>query len=753
MPEAEHTLTIDGLSTVIRVLRFEGHEGLSQLFEMEVTIGAEEAIDPPDLVRKDATLTFIAGGSEVSGTVSGIVARVEAELIHLAFQYRITIVPKMWLQLQGADSRIFQDLTVPEIVDKVLKAGGLSAGDDYSLSLTGSYVQREYCVQYRESNWDFVCRLLEEEGIYFYFDQTPSGHKAVFADTLASETIAGNATMVYRPEQGVIVATADDTRVVRFHFGEQVRAGKVSLRDWNFLKPSLMLDASTAGKLDVNLEVYDYPGEYLNPGDGTSLTSVRLDELEASRKTGGGATSCSRFTAGHKFTLSDHPREAWNASYLITRVEHFGVAHHLITTGLEDDGEREPIYRNAFEVVLATVLPRPQRVTRRPQIHGVQTAIVVGPAGEEIYVDVNARVKVQFHWDRLGKNDDKSSCWVRVAQSWASASFGAMFLPRVNDEVVVAFIEGDPDRPLIVGSVYHGTNVPPYALPGEKTKSTIKSNSSKGGGGSNELRFEDKKGSEEVYVHAQKDWTIAVENDKNQTVGHDETLEVGNDRTKTVKHDQTGTIQNDDTLTVQHDQKLTVQNDRSVTVQNDHTESVTGNQSITVGKAQTLSISDKQEITVTKTRALTVSEDVTETLKAKLTRTVTGDVSDTLKAKRTVDVTGDDAETIGGKQSITIKGDSVVTVSGKHSLTVTGDVTITSGSSTVTIKPSGEITVSGSQIKLQATGPLQIQGATVDVKSDGPLTVKAPVIQSSADGPHTVKGAMITLDGQMVSVG
>jgi len=758
MPEgALHTLEIQGVSAEMRLLHFEGYEGMSQLFEFDVTIATTETLAFDDVVRKKATLTIgsLDAGGETQ-TRSGIVSRIEQEnAVAKSSRYRITIVPWAWMLQHRVNSRIFQAMTAPAIVEAVLEDAGASSGTDYKMSLQGTYTSREYCVQYRESDWDFVSRLLEEEGIYYYFEQAGAGDALVMADTTTSyPSIVGDATLVFRPDYGALGTPTRGAHASRFNLSEEVRSGKTTLRDWNFLKPALSLEAASSGKADTSLEVYDYPGEYDAKADGDALAKVRLDELTASRMTGSGDSLCARLLAGHTFTLGEHPRDDFNAKYLVTRVEHWGTEPFAATDHAGSREETTP-YRNQFHLMPATVLFRPPRVTRRPHIHGAQTAIVVGPAGEEIYTDASGRVKVQFHWDRLGKNDDKSSCWVRVAQLWASNAFGAVFLPRIKDEVVVTFLEGDPDRPLVVGCVYHGTNVPPYALPDEKTKSTIKSRSSPGGDSSmfNELRFEDKKGSEEVFLQAQKDWTINVKNDKNQKVGHDETLEVDHDRTKTVKHDQTGTVEHDDKLTVSNDQTLEVKNDRSVTVDNDHTETVKGNQSISITKAQTVSISDKQEITVSKTRALTVTEDVTETYKAKLTLKVTDDVSETLQAKRTIDVSGDHTEKIGGKQAVTITGDSTETVQGKKSMTVTGNVTITSGSSTVTIKPSGEITVSGVQITIDASGPLKLHGATVDVKSDGPMTLKAPVINGNADGPHTVKGAIVTLDGQMINVG
>jgi type VI secretion system secreted protein VgrG len=755
MPDASatHTLTVDGLSAEIEVLRFEGREAISQLYEFEIAITSTTPIDFADAVRKKAALSITLDGESEPRVIHGIVSRIEEGNPETRrSRYTITLVPWAWLLLHRTGVRIFQDMTAPDIVKAVLKGAGYAAGDNLKLALQGTYTEREYCVQYRETDWDFVCRLLEEEGIYYLFDPSDAGEVLVLADNAAAYApIAESASLAFRPVAGSLrTSTVPGDRVATFQLSQQVRSGKSTLRDWNFLKPALLLESAKQGSVDADLEAYDYPGEFDVKSDGDALAQVRLDEQTAARTTGSGDSACPRLTPGHTFTLADHPRDAFNALYLLTRVMHRGT-NPAVEAAEEED--RESPYENRFEIIPGGTLFRPPRVTRRPHIHGVQTAIVVGPQGEEIYVDDQGRVKVQFHWDRLGKGDDKSSCWIRVAQTWASGAYGAMFIPRIKDEVVVTFLEGDPDRPLIVGSVYHGTNVPPYALPGNKTRSTIKSNTSPGGSGSNELRFEDKKGAEEVYLHAQKDWTVLVENDKNQKVGHDETLEVDHDRTKTVKNDQTTTVAHDDSLTVQHDQSLTVQNDRSVTVQNDHTESVTGNQSITISKAQTVAISDKQDITVQKKRSLTVKDDVSETFAAKLTVSVTGDVSETMQAKRTVTVGGDQVESIGGKESISVSADSVETVGGKKTFSVTSDVTITSGASTVTIKPSGEITIQGSKISIDASGPLQVHGATVDMKADGPASFKAPVINSSADATNTIKGAVIVLDGSMINVG
>jgi type VI secretion system secreted protein VgrG len=764
MPALAHTLAIHGVSVEMHVHSFEGHEGLSELFSFDVTVGvaAGDALVLADVVRKQATLTIwrTEGGSEESRSVHGRVCRVEvSEPERNRLTYHIRIVPWAWLLQHRRDSRIFQSLNVPQILQHVFEGAGFTAGTDFRISVQRTYTEREYCVQYRESDWDFACRLMEEEGIYYRFEQGEGGCLLVLGDARSEPPpIDGDSTIPFRPPLGAFVGV-DDT-VAHFALSEEVRAGKVTLRDWNFEKPTLALDGTGTDEVFSDLEVYDYPGDYQeSSAQGTALAKTRLEELQAAGVTGSGDSGCVRIVAGHKFTLAEHPQDSLNVEYLVTRVEHQGTEPLI-----EDAGQElppPPRYTNRFDVMPASSVFRPPRVTRRPTIQGVQTAIVVGPPKEEIYTDNHGRVKVQFHWDRLGKKDDKSSCWIRVAQMWAGSAFGALFLPRVNDEVVVSFLEGDPDRPLVVGSVYHGTNVPPYSLPSEKTKSTIKTQTSPNGGGSNELRFEDKKGSEEVYLHGQKDWTISVENDKNQKLGHDETLEVGHDRTKTVKHDQTATVDNDDILTVKHDQTVEVQNDqtltvkhdRTVTVDGDHTETVKGKQSMSVTGAQSLDVGGDQKAEVKGSRSLTVTEDVTETFRAKLAVTVSGDMAEKVGGKRAEKVDGDRTVEVQGKQTVTITGDSVESVSGKKSIKVTGDVTIEAGSSTVTIAPSGAITIKGVNVKVDASGPLELHGATFTVNSDGPAKLKAPMVNVESDAMSQLKGQILVLDGQVIKLG
>jgi type VI secretion system secreted protein VgrG len=753
-----HALKVHGVTC--RVVEMEGLEEISRLFRFDVTIYTDDDVAIPDVVGKDAALTIQPRDEDEIRYVHGLVSRFE--LLDRTVRhrvYRVTIVPKAWKLLHRSDARIFQDLTAPEVITKVLEGAGLAAGDDFKVSLQASYRAREYCVQYRESDWDFVSRLMEEEGIAYYFTQTEARHTLVLIDAASAyAAMSGDKTLRYRRD--TIVATHEfGTHVGRWSYSEELRSGKVTLRDFNFKNPSLNLESQNQGAANSDLEVYDYPGDYELPADGDGLAKRRLEEIVATRKLAEGDSTCTRMLPGHKFALSEHPVDAQNAEYMLLRVEHRGTEPRPFDPVPEE--EVQGTYANRFEAVPATVLFRPPRTTRKPLIHGAQTAIVVGPSGEEIYTDAHGRVKVQFHWDRLGKKNDKSSCWMRVSQPWASAAYGAIFIPRIHDEVVVTFLEGDPDRPLVVGSVYHGTNVPPYALPDQKTRSTIKSNSSKGGDGYNELRFEDKKGAEEVYLHGQKDWTIGIENDKAQKIGRDETLEVGRDRTKEVKHDQKAKVDHDDALEVGNDRKATighdeehhVKNDRKVTVDNDHEETVTGAQTLSVGKAQSLKVGDKQTIEVDADQSLTVKGKVAQSFSKDFGVTVGGDASEKVSGAATSKVDGDSKLTVGGAMTVSVTGALKESTSDKWSMQASSKIEITCGSASVTITPDGKVCIKGGQIELDGSMPVKINGKTVEIAGQGPSKITGATVSLEGQGTTQVKGQMIVLDGQMLSIG
>jgi len=739
---------VEGLSSATWVARFEGTEAISGLYQFELTLTSEEKdISFADVIGRAARLTLETDKSEPRH-IHGLVARFRhAEDGKKFTVYHATLVPRLWRLRHRHDSRIFQALSVPDIIKKVLEGAGLSS-NDYRLSLAASYATREYCVQYRESDFDFISRLMEEEGIFYYFEHAEDNHVLVLADAPDATSPIPSDTLNYRPALG---AMAHGESVSRFWYAEEVQAGKVTLSDFNFKKPNLSLLSSSQAKSDLDLEIYDYPGEYDVPPDGSALSKVRLEERQARRAVSDGESGCIRLTPGYRFTLNEHPREADNREHLLTHVRHQGAQAQMAEAG---SGE-SPSYSNTFQCIPSDVPFRPERRTPRPTIKGVQTAIVTGPAGDEVYTDEHGRVKVQFHWDRQGKKDEKSSCWIRVSQLWAGAGWGAMWIPRIGHEVVVDFIEGDPDRPLIVGRVYHGANVPPYPLPGEKTKSTIKSNSSPGGGGSNELRFEDRAGAEEIYLHGQKDWNIKIEHDKAQIIGNDESLDVGHDREKHVAHDQSETVDHDKKIQVGNDHKENIDGNATIHVGKDHTESIDGKESLTIGKTRDVSVASDQTTSIGGNHTITVSKSHDETITISMTQNVGVASTENVGAAKTLDVGAaysvnvgaamstnvgaSQSTSVGGNQSTSVGKNQSTDVGGNMSVVVAKKVVITCGESSITLDKSGKITVSGKDISVTGTGNVSVKAKNVNVSSDGKVNVKA-------SGNVAVKGSKIGMN-------
>ena len=675
------TFQVASLEEELRVVRFDGDEGLSQLFQFEIQLSAGPDITCADVLGKAALLTIESQGEP--RYVHGIVSRFE-QGPHGDGQslYRATLVPTVWPLVHRHDSRIFQELSIPQIMEKVFESAGISLAE-VKWSLSGKHPVREYCVQYRESDWAFISRLMEEEGIFYFFHHQSDADMMMVADGgSVHRPIEKPSTLAFQTSVG---AMTQGEGVLSFTYAESVLPGKVSLTDFDFKKPMLALGKSAG---EGPLEVYDYPGEYDAPAIGEELARIRLEEARAVQKIGHGESTCVRLAPGYLFSLSDHGRDANNRQYLVTRLHHRGGHAHG-----EGSGELRS-YSQEFEVIPAGVPYRPARFTPRPIVRGVQTAIVVGPGNEEIYTDEHGRVKVHFHWDRQGKRNEKSSCWIRVSQLWAGAGWGAMWIPRVGHEVIVEFIEGDPDRPIIVGRVYHGANVPPYALPAERTKSTIKSNSTPAGEGSNEPMFEDKKGGEQIYLHGQRDWNIKIENDKTQLVGNDERLEVEHDRNKEVRNDQ-------------HE---IVGRDKTIDVGGDHNESIGKNESVMIGA--------NAERTVAGSLSLSVGETMSETVGGNSLENVSGSKSVEVDESMTIKVVKE--------LKVTVSKDSIEKVDEKKKIQVGKTYTLMVGDGSVSVDKDGTITIQGKDITIKGAGKINVQGGKkIVLKSDGPVEVDA----------------------------
>ncbi|AUX22314.1 hypothetical protein SOCEGT47_028150 [Sorangium cellulosum] len=563
-----------------RVLRFGcTHEaGRPLVLDVEVIVGMYAELDA--MIGKRATLAFGAPG-EAPRVVAGVVeaataiGSTELGMDAAGTRYALRVVSPLALLARSVDSRIFQDKSVKEIVAEVLSEHGI---DRVSWRLSGDLPRREYCVQYQESALAFISRLLEHEGIYSFVEVDADGELLVFDDdSTAAGPIAGDPALPLRRRTGLAAADERDA-IYAIRERERVRSGKFVLRDYDFKRPKLDLTASAEAGERAELERYDYPGGYVEPEEGQRLAQIRLEEEQVERRTLEIDAVCPRLAVGQKLTIMDAGE--LDGEYFL-----FAVSHTYVQEGGGDQGAAARSRARA-RLVPADVKFRPRRATPIPVIEGPQTATVVAPAGsqpEAIHTDEHGRCKVKFHWDRSDVTDDKASCWMRVAQLQTS---GSMMLPRIGWEVIVEFLEGDPDRPIVTGRLYNGVFMPPYALPEGKTRTAVRTASTPGGGGANEVRFEDKAGAEEIMVHAQHDMKMVAANNAKRTIGNNETTVVGNNASLEVGGNQTTKITKGSSNTVGADQSITVGGNRTVEVNAVSALTVGGDATTTVGGNQ-----------------------------------------------------------------------------------------------------------------------------------------------------------------------
>lgn len=519
------------------VVRFSAVEAISALYEVDLELASEEEIPFEEVIGKAGILTIMGETDRFFHGIVNVFTKTGAK--GRFFLYRARIVPSIWLLSLKQDCRIFQNTNGPDIIKKLLSEANV---DRFEFRLQAAKFPREYCVQYRETDLDFLCRLLEEDGIFYFFEQAADKHTVVFGNSKVNyRPITGEPRLRFRA-QGMVPG---EEFVFSFSLARQIRSGKVTMRDFNYQRPSLDMTVFRQSEHHHYLEVYDYPGEYEEKDIGEKLAGVRLEEQVMFRYRGEGRSACPRLVPGFTFQMLDCEMEDLNREYLVVEVTHEGFQPQVLEEEASEDNP--PNFSNRFMAVPSSVNIRPVRKTPKPVIKGPQTAMVVGPSGEEIYTDESGigRVKVQFHWDREGRYDQNSSCWIRVSHNWAGAYWGTFFLPRIGQEVLVDFLEGDPDRPIVTGCTYNATALAPYKLPAEKTKSTIKTLSSTGGGGFNEVRFEDKKGQEQIFIHAEKDQDIRVKNELREWVGKDTHLIVKRDKLDLIEGDQHSTVKGD----------------------------------------------------------------------------------------------------------------------------------------------------------------------------------------------------------------
>jgi len=657
---------------------------------------------------------------------------------------------------------------VPDLLKQIFKEHGYS---DFSFRLYGDFAPRDYCVQYRESDLNFVSRLMEEEGIFYFFEHEKDKHTLVLGNDPSAIKPCTNQTKARY--EGSAGGWKDDDVIFEWSQEQEFRPGAYTMTDYNFETPATSLLSSAKGN-QTKWELYDFPGEYMKRADGDKLARTRLEEHQMPQLIARGKSDCRSFTVGAKFSLTDHYREDLNKDYVLTALHHSGRHDIGYTSG--SDVSAEPVYVNAFECVPSTTPIRPPRITPVPVVQGCHTAVVVGPGGEEIFTDKYGRVKVQFHWDREGKNNENSSCWVRVSYPTAGKAWGAIQIPRIGQEVIVDFIEGDPDRPIITGRIYNAGQMPPYDLPGKGMVSGFKSNSTKGGGGYNEFAFDDTKGNELIRVHGQFDMDSVIEHDERRHIKNDRTKNVDKNETTTIGVNRTEKVGSNEQITIGANRTENVGSNEVIGIGANRTETVGSNETITValmrtrnvgvnemvniGGAQEITIGGLQALTVGGARAKTIgigevvnigamqsinvgaSQTVTVgasqsvTVGAAQTHSVGGSQTTTIGAGQTVSIASDLGETIGGGHTESVSSDRSATVGGSDSinagksfaLEAKNDITLKTGDASILMKSDGTITITGKKISLSGTDIVVAGSGKIEVEAKSDLVLKGSTI-------------------------
>ena len=686
-----------------------GREELSRVSEYQLDLlSLKSDINLDQILGKIVTIT-VALQDDSPRHFNGYVTRFSQGGTHGRYRrYHATVHPWLWFLSRTSDCRIFQEMTVPDIVKKVFADHPTSKIKD---ELTGSYAKWNYCVQYRETDLNFVCRLLEHEGIYFYFTHEDGQHTMVLADSYsAHEACQGDPVPFIAAED---VAREDIEHIKTWTLTREIQPGVFVHDDYDFERPNVELKTQKAVVRQYtpsDYEMYDYPGEYLQKGDGEAAAAVRIDEFAAQFELAHAASNVKTLSVGSLFNLDKHPREDQNAEHLVV-----SATYDLEFSDYEAMPERGGAEYSCSVVAMASKEQfRPKRMTPKPSVQGPQTAVVVGPGGDEIYTDKYGRVKVQFHWDRLGQKNENSSCWIRVSQPWAGTAWGGITIPRIGQEVIVDFLEGDPDQPIITGRVYNAEQMPPYVLPANMTMSGLKSRSSKGGGPDNfnEIRFEDLKGSEQLFIHAEKNQDIEVENDETHWVGHNRTKTIDNDEITHVKHDRTETVDNNESITIHGQRQERVDKDEGIGIGGDRKESVGGNEGITISGNRSESVGGSETVDVAKSRghsigqndSLDVKKNRSQDIGENATTSVGKNSTLTIKESWTVSVGKDHKEETSKNYSLTAKQ---IYIEGQD------QIEIKSGSASIILKKNGDIQIKGNKISVKGSGDVVIKGSKI----------------------------------------
>ncbi|QNQ57362.1 type VI secretion system Vgr family protein [Pantoea sp. MT58] len=694
-----------------------GTETLSRPFVLTAELLATDArIDRHALLGKPVTFTLPTDGlmnalspRYLNGKITRVAVRSQ-ELSGTRYAvYQLTVEPDLWPMRRDRNLRIFQSQTVPQIVQTLLKEYAVNV----ETRLAGSYRVWEYCVQYQESSLDFISRLMELEGIYYFFRHAADRHTLVLCDAPDQhKAFPGYETIAYHvtPSGGVVT----EEGISQWSLAESVTPGIYSTDDYDFRKPNAwMLQArqNPASPVPGSVDVYDWPGHFVDHSHGESYARIRQEVWQAEHHSVSGSGTATGIAPGFTFAIINAPHFSDNGEYLVTSAT-YDFAENSYASG--DTGESR--HNISFTVLPSSVTYRTPPETPWPKTHGPQTAKVVGPKGESIWTDRYGRVKVKFHWDRLAKGDDTSSCWVRVSSAWAGQGFGGVQIPRVNDEVVVDFINGDPDRPLIIGRVYNEASMPPWALPAAATQMGFLSRSKDGTADTaNALRFEDKAGEEQVWLHAEKNMDTEVDNNETHSVGSNRTKTIGGNETTEVKKNRTETVDQNETITVHQNRTETVDGNETITVHSNRTETVDQNEKVRIGQNQSVTINGNQTLKVDRAKAETIA--LASMLNVGLAQNTNIGAAYMLNVGGgwMTNVGGMQAHHVGMKYSLNTGRDMALTAGTTAEFSAEDKITLVCGESMIVLEHNGTITISANKIKLVGEKVIDIDGTQIDI--------------------------------------
>jgi type VI secretion system secreted protein VgrG len=656
---------------------FDGEEEIAGGFHYTLgLLGKDPNIDATKLIRTAVTVKLTqSDGSErvINGLISRFALQEQAEGLTV---YEAEIRPWFWFLSLTSDFCIYQNMAVPAIVKQVCKEQGFT---DIVMKCIKPHPEHEYRVQYGETHLEFISRLMEEEGIFWFAEHEGKKCNLVLADenSVAKQSVKLRMSTTSHE-------TEDEGVLQSFVVRQEAKPGKFTHLDYNFEIPSRQLLNQSSGK--VPQEVTEFPGGFATSDDGHRLAHLRQQAMVAEQIEAEGVGRNRGIKVGGKVEIANHHSKSANGAYFVTSVRQSAKLGDF-----RSGGEPGLAYTSTFTAIPFDTPYRPERTTEGPKAYGYESAVVVGPAGEEIFTDKYGRVKVQFFWDRRGKKDDKSSCWVRVSTVWAGKGWGMIATPRIGQEVLVAYINGDPEDPIIVGRVYNAEQMPPYALPANKTQSGIKTRSTLNGSPDNfnEIRFEDKKGSEELYIHAEKDKKIVVEHDKSESVGNNNTETIGNNESISVGKNQQLDVGNNQTINVKADRSVGVGGSETITVEKTRSESVGQNETVEVGKNRSHSIGANDTLEISGDRAVTINKGETYTVAEN--RKVEIGKNDELAVGKNLVISAED--------EITIKsGDAMITLKKNGDITIKGNNISLDGSGKINVKASSDVAIKGSKV-------------------------------------------------------